>query len=138
MAAAVADYTPVEAAGRKIAKTDAPMTLTLQRTRDILGDLAARRADDTMTPVLVGFAAETGDAAAKARDKRARKRVDLIVANDVSQPGAGFDGDTNAVTIIGADGEQAVPLQSKAEVAAIILDRIEQLLATPIASPLRT
>jgi phosphopantothenoylcysteine decarboxylase/phosphopantothenate--cysteine ligase len=130
MAAAVADYTPAEAAGAKIAKSDAPMTLTLQRTRDILGDLGARRSRGGASPVLVGFAAETGDAVERAREKRRRKNVDLIVANDVSQPGAGFDGDTNAVTIVAEHGEQAVPLQSKAQVAAVILDRVEQVLAS--------
>jgi phosphopantothenoylcysteine decarboxylase / phosphopantothenate---cysteine ligase len=138
MAAAVADYTPADAAESKIAKSDAPMTLTLRRTRDILGDLAARRGDDAAMPLLVGFAAETGDAIAKAREKRARKRVDLIVANDVSEPGAGFDGDTNAVTIIDAAGEQPVPLQSKAQIAAIILDRVEQRLTAPVGNALRT
>jgi phosphopantothenoylcysteine decarboxylase/phosphopantothenate--cysteine ligase len=129
MAAAVADYTPAQAADTKIAKTDAPVTLTLQRTRDILADLGAGRARGDNSPVLVGFAAETGDAVAKAREKRLRKKIDLIVANDVGEPGAGFDVDTNAVTIVGDDGEQPVPLQSKAQVAAIILDRVEQALA---------
>jgi phosphopantothenoylcysteine decarboxylase / phosphopantothenate---cysteine ligase len=137
MAAAVADYTPAATADSKIAKSDAPMTLTLQRTRDILGDLGARRSRGGASPVLVGFAAETGDAVEKARDKRARKNADLIVANDVSQPGAGFDGDTNAVTIVAEDGEQAVPLQSKTQVAAIILDRVEQLLAARTTTSVR-
>jgi phosphopantothenoylcysteine decarboxylase/phosphopantothenate--cysteine ligase len=127
MAAAVADYTPVQAADRKIPKSEGPMTLTLERTRDVLADLGVRRSGTL--PLLVGFAAETGDAAAKAREKLIRKNVDLMVANDVSAPGAGFDGDTNAVTIVGADGEQAVPVQSKVRVAGIILDRVERLLA---------
>jgi phosphopantothenoylcysteine decarboxylase / phosphopantothenate---cysteine ligase len=127
MAAAVADYTPGNAVGTKLAKSDGPLTLTLQRTRDILADLGARRAGGG--PLLVGFAAETGDAVAKARAKLARKQIDLIVANDVSQPGVGFDADTNAVTIVGSDGEQDVPLQSKAQIAATILDRVERLLA---------
>jgi phosphopantothenoylcysteine decarboxylase/phosphopantothenate--cysteine ligase len=131
MAAAVADYTPAQPADSKIAKSDGPMTLTLQRTRDVLADLGSRRSETS--PLLVGFAAETGDAAAKARDKRIRKNIDLIVANDVSAPGVGFDGDTNAVTIVGADGEWAVPLQSKARIAAIILDRVERLLAARTA-----
>ena len=129
MAAAVADYTPVDPAPRKVAKDEGPMTLTLQRTRDILADLA--RLPSRMssgTPVLVGFAAETGDAAAKGREKRARKNVDVIVANDVSQPGAGFEVDTNVVTIISADGERSVPLQSKDRVAEAILDDVEQLM----------
>ena len=107
------------------------MTLTLQRTRDILGDLARLPTRADGRPLLVGFAAETGDAVLKAREKRVRKGIDLIVANDVSEPGAGFDVDTNAVTIIGAAGEQAVPLRSKAQVAAVILDRVEQLLGAP-------
>ncbi len=137
MAAAVADYTPAAPADSKIAKSDAPMTLMLQRTRDILGDLGARRSRGGASHVLVGFPAETGDAVEKARDKRSRKNADLIVANDVSQPGAGFDGDTNAVTIVAEDGEQAVPLQSKAQVAAVILDRVEQLLAARTATSVR-
>jgi phosphopantothenoylcysteine decarboxylase/phosphopantothenate--cysteine ligase len=127
MAAAVADYTPATPAAAKIAKTDAPLTLTLERTRDILADLGqlpARR--ESGRPLLVGFAAETGDAVAKAREKRLRKQVDLIVANDITQDGAGFDVPTNAVTIVDDDGEQAVPLTSKERVAGIILDRIEQ------------
>ena len=84
--------------------------------------------------MLVGFAAETDNVLSKAREKRVRKNVDLIVANDVSQAGVGFDGETNAVTVIGEDGEQAVPLQSKADVAAVIVDRIEQILARRTAS----
>ena len=129
MAAAVADYAPAEAAGGKIAKSDGPMTLTLERTRDILADLGARRGSGA-SPILVGFAAETSDAIARARAKRERKQVDLVVANDVSQPGVGFEGDTNAVTIVGPDGDDAIPLQSKARVAGHILDRVERLLAS--------
>ena len=129
MAAAVADYTPASPAAQKIAKTDAPLTLTLQRTTDILADLGSMRAGlGGERPMLVGFAAETQDVVARAREKRARKKVDLIVANDVSQPDRGFDVDTNAVTIIGDGDEQVVPLQSKARVAAVILDRVEHLL----------
>jgi phosphopantothenoylcysteine decarboxylase/phosphopantothenate--cysteine ligase len=138
MAAAVADYTPVAPAGQKIAKSDAPLTITLQRTRDILAELSqmpARQASGR--PLLVGFAAETGDAAAKARDKRARKAVDLIVANDVSQPDAGFEVETNAVTIIGADGEETLPVQSKDRIAAAVLDRVEALIRTQAPSPVR-
>ena len=64
----------------------------------------------------------------KAREKRVRKKVDLIVANDVSQPDRGFDVDTNAVTLVSDEGEEPVPLQSKDRVAAVILDRVERLL----------
>jgi phosphopantothenoylcysteine decarboxylase/phosphopantothenate--cysteine ligase len=129
MAAAVADYTPASPADQKVQKSDGPMTLTLQRTKDILADLGSMRSGLGSTgPVLVGFAAETRDVVASAREKRARKKIDLIVANDVSQPGQGFDADTNAVTIVGEDGEDQIPLQSKARIAGIILDRVEQLL----------
>ena len=138
MAAAVADYTPASTADQKVAKSDAPLTLTLTRTRDILGDLGTRRAAGKSAPVLVGFAAETGDAATKARAKLARKGVDLVVANDVSLPGVGFDGETNAVTLVDAEGDEAVPLQSKSRVAAVILDRVERLLANRgAAAPVR-
>ena len=136
MAAAVADYTPVNPSPGKVAKADAPLTLTLQRTPDILADLGKLPSRlSSGAPVLVGFAAETGNAVARARDKRARKNVDLIVANDVSQAGAGFEVDTNAVTIITADGERAVPLQGKDRVAAAILDEVEPLMRTRAVTP---
>jgi len=129
MAAAVADYAPASAAAQKVTKAGGPLTLTLQRTKDILSDLGSLRAGlGGERPILVGFAAETQDLLARAREKRARKKVDLIVANDVSQPDQGFDADTNAVTIIGDGDEQVVPLQSKARIAAVILDRVEHLL----------
>jgi phosphopantothenoylcysteine decarboxylase/phosphopantothenate--cysteine ligase len=129
MAAAVADYTPAAPAPQKVTKSDGPLTLTLQRTKDILGDLGSMRAGlGGARPVLVGFAAETQDVVARAREKRLRKQVDLIVANDVSQPDQGFEAATNAVTIIGDGGDEVVPLQSKAGIAGIILDRVEQLL----------
>jgi phosphopantothenoylcysteine decarboxylase/phosphopantothenate--cysteine ligase len=136
MAAAVADYAPVNPSPGKVAKGDAPMTLTLQRTPDILAELGKLPSRlSSGAPVLVGFAAETGNAVARARDKRTRKNVDLIVANDVSQAGAGFEVDTNAVTIITADGERDVPLQSKDRVAAAILDEVEPLMRTRAVTP---
>jgi phosphopantothenoylcysteine decarboxylase/phosphopantothenate--cysteine ligase len=136
MSAAVADYTPAAVAPGKIAKSDAPMTLTLERTRDILADLGSMRTGlGAAGPVLVGFAAETDDVVGKARDKRLRKKVDLMVANDVSQSDRGFDVETNAVTIVGEDGEQHVPLQSKDRVAASILDRVEHLLRLRAGAP---
>jgi phosphopantothenoylcysteine decarboxylase/phosphopantothenate--cysteine ligase len=131
MAAAVADFTPASTSAGKVAKTDAPMTLTLTRTKDILGDLGARRvAIGAAGPVLVGFAAETDDLLRKARDKRARKGVDLIVANDVSQRDQGFDVETNAVTLVSDEGDEPISLQSKDRVAAAILDRVERLMHT--------
>jgi phosphopantothenoylcysteine decarboxylase/phosphopantothenate--cysteine ligase len=136
MAAAVADYAPVRPEGEKIAKTNEPLTITLQRTPDILADLGQAAARRATPPILVGFAAETTDLLKRAREKRVRKNADFIVANDVTAPGAGFDVETNAVTIIGADHEQTLPVQSKSSVADAILDRVEQLLrsrATTIA-----
>ena len=134
MAAAVADYTPAAPSSQKVSKADAPITLTLERTPDILAELSRlpSRAS-TGVPMLVGFAAETADADARAREKRLRKGIDLIVANDVSRSDAGFDVETNAVTLIDAVAESAVPLQSKAGVAAAILDRVEHLLRTRAA-----
>ena len=138
MAAAVADYTPATPAGEKIAKSDGPMTLTLERTADILaklGEMRSRGGD--RGPVLVGFAAETSDAVAKAREKLTRKKADLIVANDVSRADAGFDVETNAVTIVSADGVEDVPLQTKTAVAGRILDRIERLIQARTAPAAR-
>jgi phosphopantothenoylcysteine decarboxylase/phosphopantothenate--cysteine ligase len=132
MAAAVADYTPVERTPRKITKgadEDETLTLTLRRTRDILAELGQRRLAAGRGPVIVGFAAETEDVVTRAIAKRERKHVDLIVANDVSRGDAGFDVDTNAVTIVGAAGADTLPLQSKTRVAQEILDRIEKLLS---------
>ncbi|MBN4048210.1 bifunctional phosphopantothenoylcysteine decarboxylase/phosphopantothenate--cysteine ligase CoaBC [bacterium AH-315-O15] len=138
MAAAVADYTPAAPASRKIVKADGPMTLTLQRTPDILADLAQLPSRlSSGVPMLVGFAAETGDPETRAREKRGRKGVELMVANDVSRPDAGFDAATNAVTLIDAEGERVVPLQSKERVAAAILDRVEQLVCARSAAPVR-
>ena len=138
MAAAVADYTPADPSSRKVEKTDGPMMLTLERTPDILANLARLPSRlSSGVPMLVGFAAETGDPGARARDKRARKGVELMVANDVSRQDAGFEVTTNAVTLIDAEGERVVPLQSKERVAAAILDRVEQLASAGSIAPLR-
>ncbi len=140
MAAAVADYTPTETSTQKVKKADGPVTITLNRTRDILGELGRLPSrKQHRTPVLVGFAAETSDVVSYAQKKLTDKGVDLIVANDVSRTDAGFDVDTNAVTLITAAGAEDVPLQAKSAVAAKILDRVEQFLAavpTP-AAPLK-
>jgi phosphopantothenoylcysteine decarboxylase/phosphopantothenate--cysteine ligase len=128
MAAAVADYAPPRRSQDKMSKTDAPLTLTLERTPDILADLGRLPSRATGTPLLIGFAAETGEVVAKARAKRARKQIDLIVANDVSRPDAGFDVETNAVTIVSAAETEEIPLQNKSAVAAVILDRVERLI----------
>jgi phosphopantothenoylcysteine decarboxylase/phosphopantothenate--cysteine ligase len=128
MAAAVADYT-LDPAAQKIAKADGPLELTLRRTRDILADVGALPSRAQGHPVLVGFAAETHDMVAHARGKLERKKADLIVANDVSRTDAGFDVDQNAVTLISATDATDVPLQPKAQVARVILDRVERLLS---------
>ena len=133
MAAAVADYTP--AAGpqpEKIRKGDANLTLTLTRTSDILAELGRRRAG-AAKPFLVGFAAETADLVLRAQQKLAEKRLDLIVANDVSREDAGFEVESNVATLVMADGAEALPLQSKRALARVILDRVAAALvsATP-------
>jgi phosphopantothenoylcysteine decarboxylase/phosphopantothenate--cysteine ligase len=129
MAAAVADYTPAERAPQKVAKAGDTLTLVLRKTPDILAELGQRRIAQGGGPLLVGFAAETEDVVAHATAKREKKHADLIVANDVSRPDAGFDVDTNAVTIVGPSGAEALPVQSKARVAAEILNRVERLLS---------
>lgn len=129
MAAAVADYAPAEVTDRKIAKTADTLTLVLTRTPDILGDLGTRRLAAGRGPLLVGFAAETDRLIERASEKLKQKHLDLIVANDVSRADAGFDVETNAVTILGTGGTEHVPLQSKAGVASAVLDRVERLLA---------
>jgi phosphopantothenoylcysteine decarboxylase/phosphopantothenate--cysteine ligase len=129
MAAAVADYAPKKAP-EKIAKDADELVLRLARTPDILSELGNLRAAGRLrTAVLVGFAAETSEVVARARNKRLRKQADLIVANDVSQPDRGFDVEQNAVTLVTADDEQEVSLRSKTEVARAILDRVESLMA---------
>jgi len=127
MAAAVADFRPKVATDSKLHKADGVPDLVLEATPDILAELGRRRRSGQ---VLVGFAAETDAVAERAVSKLQAKRVDLMVANDVSAPGVGFDHDTNAVTIFGADGSStAVPLRSKDVVADAILDRVCALLA---------
>ena len=122
MAAAVADFRPKATAGAKLSKEDGIPELVLEPTTDILAGLARRRPPGQ---VIVGFAAETHDVLERGRRKLERKGVDLLVVNDVSAPGAGFDHDTNAVVILGADGNvDEVPLTSKDAVGNAVLDRV--------------
>jgi phosphopantothenoylcysteine decarboxylase / phosphopantothenate---cysteine ligase len=124
MAAAVADYRPASARADKIKKTETGETLALEleRTDDILSDLAARKRPGQL---LIGFAAESGEGAlAYARDKLERKRLDAVVVNDVSRPGIAFDAPDNEVTIVTAEGEQHVPRATKAAIAGAILDNV--------------
>ena len=132
MAAAVADYAPSGAALQKIHKDAETLTVTLTRTPDILGELGRLRADRDR-PLLVGFAAETDDVVAAARRKLREKRVDLVVANDVSRADAGFEVDTNEVTLVSAAGEKILPLQSKSAIAQQIVQHIEDLLLSRTA-----
>jgi phosphopantothenoylcysteine decarboxylase/phosphopantothenate--cysteine ligase len=128
MAAAVADYTPAEPATHKVPKGGETLTIVLKKTPDILAELGRRRLTASRGPVLVGFAAETNDVVARAEAKRVAKQVDLIIANDVSRSDSGFSVETNEVTIVGPHGAEALPLQSKAQVAVAILDRVEDLV----------
>jgi len=124
MAAAVADYTPEKTATNKIEKSDGPLELRLVRTPDILAELGRMRGAN-QKPVLVGFAAESGDPVERGRAKLVRKHVDFIVANDITRADAGFEADTNAGTIISQDSEETIAVTPKADVAARILDRAE-------------
>jgi phosphopantothenoylcysteine decarboxylase/phosphopantothenate--cysteine ligase len=122
MAAAVADFRPVQAAERKLKKESGPPRVELEPTPDILAGLGRTKRPGQ---VLVGFAAETDDVVANATGKLQRKCLDLVVANDVSAPGAGFEHDTNAVIIVSADGSvQNVPLSDKRAVARAVLDAV--------------
>jgi phosphopantothenoylcysteine decarboxylase / phosphopantothenate---cysteine ligase len=127
MAAAVADYTPGARVDGKIEKGDAPLELRLVRTPDILLELGKARGSRPR-PVLIGFAAESGDPVARGREKLARKGADIIVANDISRQDAGFDSEMNAATIISAGGVEAFPRGPKTALASILLDRAEALL----------
>jgi phosphopantothenoylcysteine decarboxylase/phosphopantothenate--cysteine ligase len=122
MAAAVADFRPVGPGGAKLKKEQGTPSIELEPTEDILASVVAgRRAGQ----VIVGFAAETDHVLEHARDKLARKGCDLLVANDVSAPGAGFDHDTNEVVLLDADGsEEPVALRSKRAVADAVFDRV--------------
>ncbi len=132
MAAAVADYTPAAGpAGTKIEKGDGPLTVTFTRTPDILAELGRGRQGSAL-PILVGFAAETGDPRPRARQKLASKQIDLIVANDVSRSDAGFDVETNAAVLISAGEEVETPLLLKSGLASVILDKVEQVLASRV------
>ena len=130
MAAAVADYRPAAAQSQKLKRGEAGITLDLEPTPDILAELGRERAQHAAGRILVGFAAETNALADNARLKLARKGADMVVANDVTQEGAGFDTDTNIVTIFTRDGDEIpLPKLTKFEVANRIFDRILELQA---------
>jgi phosphopantothenoylcysteine decarboxylase/phosphopantothenate--cysteine ligase len=119
MAAAVADFSPVDRAGGKLPKS-AVKSLELEPAPDILGEVGSME----KRPLLVGFAAEAGDNVKRAEEKLGRKNVDIMVFNNISEPGAGFESDTNRVVIIERGRGIEYPLMSKEDVAAAILDRL--------------
>ena len=123
MCAAVADYTPVTVADRKLKKSDDDMRIELRRTKDIAKELGANKEGR----VLVGFALETDNEEANAQGKLERKNLDFVVLNSLRDAGAGFRGDTNKITIIDRKGATEHPLMSKSKVAAVIVDKIETL-----------
>ena len=125
-AAAIADYRPSQRASQKIKKSEESVTLTLERTPDVLANVAAARTNGML---VVGFAAETENVIANAREKLRAKKLDAIVANDVTRGDSGFDTTTNAITIITANNNEAIelPTLSKSEAANRILDCIVSL-----------
>ncbi len=126
-AAAVADYRPATPNAQKIKRNNESTTITLEPTPDILASVA-RNKDERF---IVGFAAETDHVAENARKKLAAKNADLMVANDITAEGAGFDHDTNVVTLFARDGRDlALPRMSKSEVAQRILDEVVRLRST--------
>jgi phosphopantothenoylcysteine decarboxylase/phosphopantothenate--cysteine ligase len=134
MAAAVADFRPTTVADQKIKKKGGGGGLTIEMSRnpDILLEVARQKEAGLGPRVTVGFAAETEELLANARTKLARKKLDLIVANDVTALNAGFASDTNLVTLLGVDGaSQALPLLTKLEVAEVILDKVKPWLTHP-------
>ncbi|MEY2565607.1 MAG: phosphopantothenoylcysteine decarboxylase / phosphopantothenate---cysteine ligase [Actinomycetota bacterium] len=133
MAAAVADFRPKAPADEKIKKHDGVPEVVLEPTTDILAALGERKRPGQ---VLVGFAAETSDVREQAAVKLRKKHVDLIVANDVSAPGVGFEHDTNSVLLIDPHGlEQNVPLTDKREVARLVLDAVVSRLSSRSEAP---
>jgi phosphopantothenoylcysteine decarboxylase/phosphopantothenate--cysteine ligase len=130
-AAAVADFRPADPAGQKIKKTpgQSELALRLVRNPDILAEVGARRSTLGRPLVVLGFAAETQDLLANAQAKLEAKNLDLIVANDVAEPGSGFGVDTNRVTLLYCDGRrEPLPLQSKRDVAAHVMQAVLGLL----------
>lgn len=127
-AAAVADFRPAEKKAQKVKKNDADLSLTLTRNPDILAAAGRHRQPGQ---ILVGFAAESHNTLHFARRKLVEKNIDLIVANDISEAGSGFAGDTNRVHLLFADGrQQSLPLLTKRQVADRLLDAVKELLIT--------
>ncbi len=131
MAAAAADFRPVDVAGSKLKKRDGIPQITLEAAPDILKAVASQMTGSSRPRVVVGFAAESRDLLANAAEKLTSKKLDLIVANDISATDAGFDVENNRVTLLYADGkEEKLSLRSKFGVAEIVINGIEDLLET--------
>jgi phosphopantothenoylcysteine decarboxylase / phosphopantothenate---cysteine ligase len=131
MAAAVSDFRPDHKSDQKIKKDGGNLKLTLTRTTDILLTVGERRRETGHPHVLIGFAAETQDLLKNAQAKLDRKNADYIIANDVTAEGAGFQTETNIVTILGADGSVvSLPQQTKTDVAEAIIQRVAARLQT--------
>jgi len=129
MAAAVADFRPSRTVPEKIKRGRGTPEVRLEPTVDILGEVMAQREKSGRPAVVVGFAAESQDLRTNARTKLQAKGLSLIVANDITDPNAGFAVDTNRVTLIDASGTlQELPLMSKAEVAEAVLQRVVRML----------
>ena len=127
MAAAVADFRPAEATGHKIKKSGGPPEVVLEPTVDILAALGGKKAPGQ---TLVGFAAETDSVRQNAESKLRAKGADLIVANDVSAAGAGFEHDTNEVVLLSASGAVEVPMGDKRDIARAVLDAVTSMRST--------
>src|SRR5205085_4437708 len=125
-AAAVADYRPASRAANKLKKTGEALTLTLEPTPDILEEVSRTRRDGLL---VIGFAAETERVMENARAKLERKNLDALVANDLTRDGAGFDKETNVITLFARDRErpETLPLMSKLDAAHRVLDEIARL-----------
>ena len=122
MAAAVADYRPATVADDKIKKKEGDLSIPVERTEDILGTIGPRKTHQ----FLCGFSMETRDMVANSRAKLERKKLDMIVANNLKVAGAGFGTKTNVVTLITREGERELPLMGKDQVAAHLLDEIQR------------
>jgi phosphopantothenoylcysteine decarboxylase / phosphopantothenate---cysteine ligase len=124
-AAAVGDYTPAIRHNGKIKKDSGKKTIELKRTRDILKEVGGKKNGR----IIIGFAAESDDLLKNARDKLKRKKADMIVANDILEPGAGFEGDTNKVHLLYGSNTEELPLMSKSDLAQKVFDKISSLLS---------
>lgn len=125
MAAAVADYRPAHVAPNKLKKGDSDLALALERTEDILAWVGAHKPGELFT---CGFSMETENVLENSAEKLKKKNLDMIVANDLGTPGAGFGVDTNVVTLITAGGAEPLPLQSKEDIGHVLAARIAAAL----------